>query len=669
MNSLPTPEQILSLLKREGSMVGSRMRGILGITKKSKIAFKQLLAEMQQEGFLDRDDKKQYVPANPRRKANPDAPEDKKPARDERRPAARSRRQKTGAEDSSPPRLLRGILLKKSNEWFVQDPTTHISYRIAQKRRAPGVAGQTIAYSLYPHPRHGQEMLAKPEVSNADITFTELAKEFLRANKLSHRFPAEVETQIKDLERPDATQSQDRMDLRNLQVLCIDPIGARDHDDAISIVQNKKGGWQLGVHIADVSWYVSEGSPLDREACDRAFTQYLPWTAVPMLPEKLSADLCSLVEGEDRFAFSCLMNISDKGEVQDWTFARSVICVTRGITYEQAMDLLEQNDGEVVKLAELTRILRERRFKSGSLELNSPEYQVQFNEQGEPVGLQPRSSVESNFWVEECMLAANRCCARELVKRKLQGIYRTHEPPTAEDIQELYTNEPTLFQGAPVTLKEATRPREPGVNVHATLFKLYKHLVSKAQGDDSKIYRILRSMQKAHYSAEPCGHFALNWQDYSHFTSPIRRYADLWVHRELARSGRQIKAKRWSVVADVCDLISGREIVIQKTERQALKLCGVYLLKDRVGETFAATVNGIEEWGVFVSLSDPQAEGMVRYRDLPGNEYYMFHPEKKMLVGKKSGRTLVRGDAVEVQLLGVNLIKAEADFAILKILK
>lgn len=264
------------------------------------------------------------------------------------------------------------------------------------------------------------------------------------------------------------------------------------------------------------------------------------------------------------------------------------------------------------------------------------------------------------------MLIANNCCAKELKKRGLQGIYRIHEAPDTKDIMELYYMYPNLFQGSPVMLRELGKPRSGDTNLNPTAFKLYEHLIKKAGDDETLTNRILRSMQKAHYDSNSFGHFALNWQDYSHFTSPIRRYADLWCHRELARKGKEIYAERKESVIEVCDLISANEIKNMKTERIAIKTCSCWILKSRIGDNFEATVNGIEEWGIYVSIADPIAEGLVRYRDIAGDDFYVFNPDQGLAFGKRSGRTFRRGDKVMVQLLRVDPLRGQADFSLIE---
>ena len=264
------------------------------------------------------------------------------------------------------------------------------------------------------------------------------------------------------------------------------------------------------------------------------------------------------------------------------------------------------------------------------------------------------------------MLIANQCCAKELKLRGLQGVYRIHEAPDTRDIMELNYLMPDLFKDSPVSLRDIGKPRRGDTNLSPVIFKLYQHLISRAKGDETIINRILRSMQKAHYDSNSFGHFALNWQDYAHFTSPIRRYADLWCHRELSRTGKEVKAPRKSSVIEVCDLISANEIKNQKLERIAIKVCATWLLRDRLGEEFDATVSGVEQWGIYVSVKDPMAEGLVRFREISGNDFYIFNPDKGIVYGKRSGRTFRRGDKVRVQLLRVNPLRGEADFAILK---
>jgi len=471
--------------------------------------------------------------------------------------------------------------------------------------------------------------------------------------KLDKKFSKEI---LQEASKENFSKTKGREDFRHLHIVCIDPDGAKDHDDAISIEQTMHS-YILGVHIADVSHFVKPNSALDKEAQKRGYTQYLPWTAVPMLPEILSSDLCSLKENEVRFAFSCIITLDDKCKVRKYRFVKSIIKVSRSITYKQAMNLYEKKDKEILLLAKVAASLKKTR---DVLEMESSEYQCIFSKNDEPERIVPRESDKSNSWIEECMLAANRCCALELQKRKLSGIYRIHEAPDPKDISEIMQAEPNLFWCSPIDPNKLLKNYNAENSQDKRVFELYSHMVKRAKGNSVLTHRILRSMQKAQYSAKCDGHFALHWKDYAHFTSPIRRYADLWCHRELTGN------KKNTDVNELCKNLNDAEIINQKLERKALKLCASYLLQDQIGQTFKAEIQGIEEFGVFISISSSTiaiADGLVHMRDIPG-DYYVYNESLGILVGKRSGRRFKRGDKVTVKLIKVNPLKGENDFEI-----
>ena len=665
---LPSEDQIIAILRDE-PMVGSRLRSALGLPKKQKMAFKQLLADMVDRGLLKRTSHKEY------QLGDGETVEEKREKRvkkiaeqypeDNRRLGARSRRQ-TGKENET--RVKRGILHQTGEEeWEVHELETGKVYEMCHRRQAPGKEGETISFTLYPHPKLKHSYLAKVDrtAEAMNISWDEVKTKFMEDANLPKDFSPAIKKYVDSVKEPCGKDFKGRVDYRQLTILCIDPEGAMDHDDAISVERTPKG-YRLGVHIADVSYYVPEGSELDEEALERSYTQYLPWTAVPMLPDKLSSNVCSLHQGVDRCAFTCMMELDKHANVLSWDFHRSIVKITKSITYEQAMEMMKNGDDDIKALAEVTALLKQNRTKDGLLEFQSTEFGCKFNEKGEPEKIYPRVTDESNSWVEECMLIANNCCAKELKKRKLQGIYRIHEAPDTKDIMELYYMYPDLFKDSPVMLRDLGKPRSGDTNLNPTAFKLYEHLVKRAAGDETLTNRILRSMQKAHYDSNSFGHFALNWQDYAHFTSPIRRYADLWCHRELARKGAEITAERKNSVIEVCDLISANEVKNQKTERIAIKVCSCWILKSHIGDDFEATVTGIEEWGIYVSIADPIAEGLVRFRDIAGDDFYVFNPDQGLAFGKKSGRTFRRGDKVLVRLLRVDPLRGQADFSIIE---
>ncbi len=662
MQNLPSKEQIVAVVRDE-PMVGSQLRRAMGISKHNKLAFKQLLAEMVGEGSLARTSNKEYTPGKNDVSASDFAEE-----RDNRRPAATSRRKATFDDDES--RVHRGVLSPDGKDWWqVTDSASGKIYEMAHRSKAPGKEGDTIAFTLYPHPKLKHSMLAKVDRSSmeGELSWNDVKAQFMKDASLPAKFSDSIMEFVNKQKEPSEKDLTDgRVDLRGTYILCIDPDGAMDHDDAISVEKRPDGGFHLGVHIADVSHYVPEGSELDDEALTRSFTQYLPWTAVPMLPDRLSSDLCSLHQGVDRLAFSCLMELDAEANVESFEFKKSLVNITAGITYGEAVKRLENGDEHVKALQEVADLLRANRRKTGILELGSTELGCVFDASGEPEKIVPRQENESDHWIEECMLIANQCCAKELERRHLQGVFRVHEAPDTKDIMELYYLMPDLFKDSPISLRELGKPRRGDTNLNPEIFKLYQHLIARAKGDDEIIMRILRSMQKAHYDSNCFGHFALNWQDYAHFTSPIRRYADLWCHRELSRKTREeTDAKRaWDVVS-VCSEISANEVKNQKTERMSLKVCATWLLRKHLGEEFDATVTGVQEWGIYVGVDDPQAEGLVRFRDIAGSDYYVFNPDKGIVFGKRSGKTFGRGDKVHVRLLRANPVRGEADFAIL----
>jgi len=494
---------------------------------------------------------------------------------------------------------------------------------------------------------------------HAADNFETLKTEFMRQAELEKEFPKEALEEAQKFSKEIFTIDKNRENFCCLHIICIDPLGARDHDDAISL-EETRNGYILGVHIADVSHFVKPGSALDTEAKKRGYTQYLPWTAVPMLPDILSGDLCSLQENETRFSFSCIITLDKKGKMLKHRFAKGIIKVSRSITYEQAKELHDKKDKEICLLARVAAHLKKLRVENGMLEMDSTEYKCEFSKKGVPQCIVPRQTGISNSWVEECMLAANKCCAVELQKRKLNGVYRVHEAPDPADLAELMQNEPNLFFDSPIDPHKLLKNYTGNNSQERQIFDLYSHLVKKAKNNPSLTNKILRSMQKACYSDKCTGHFALHWNDYAHFTSPIRRYADLWCHREL--NGKRGK------INDLCTIINESEIKNQRTERKALKFCASYLLKNEIGQTFKAEIQGIEEFGIFISISTPtlaQADGLVHLRDVPG-DFYVYDSAKKTLLGKRTGKRFKKGDKVTVKLIKVNPIKGENDFEIVK---
>lgn len=629
-------------------LTASEMRGHFELDRSDRQNFKHLLRSLVDEGFIRFDARKRIylteVQTTP--KAAP------KPSKQ---------------EQGEKYKLKRGTLFLKQNRWWVQELGSNPErYPLTGVR--PGLKeGQNVQFRLQKGEGRFSE-LAKLASGQTFERFRQLADFFLKKQSLPPFYPNSPLADLDQRKSPAEEGYEGRLDLRHLPVLCIDPLGARDHDDAISFAKKPDGSWELGVHIADVSHYVLENTALDSEARRRSYTQYLPWEALPMLPEQLSSGWCSLVENEDRFALSCLIDLDPLGAVRSFRFAKTVVKVTRSITYEEAQSFKESGDAQLVAYAEMCEALRSQRLKTGVLLLDMPESRVAFDEEGDPVKIESKKSLPSMNWIEECMLIANQCCAKFCVKNKLNGVFRTHEPPQKMDIQELAFNEPDLFKSHPTVREIIDSPDAEGhgMNVDPARFKLYMALVESARGDTLMMRKILRSMSKARYSATPDGHFALNWADYSHFTSPIRRYADLWVHREITKklAGQKIKVQL-DETDEMCEEISEREIINMKNERSAVKLCAAWIMKDQLGETFDGVISGIESFGMFVEIPSTGAEGLLRYQDL-GDDYYEYIPEKDVVVGKRTRKVYKRGDKLKVILSKVNLEDAQLDFVLAK---
>ena len=636
---MPHPDHILQQFRNNPGKQYSAadLREYLMVPRGDRQSFKKLLDSLVREGALQLSQKKRYayVGGKGGDAQNTSSTPVKAVRRRERLPLDRSA---TGTRPVS------------REKWGA----TSAASLSAQGERRPVQRGEARRSSWRNRDREQQE--------RREITFQELTKAFLSRFDLHEEFSPEIHEEISRVSLSIEEEMANREDCRDLYTLCIDPIGARDHDDATSTMAKPDGGWELWVHIADVSYYVPEGGALDLEARDRGFTQYLPWQAVPMLPEELSTGACSLVVNEDRLAFSCHMQISPEGDVTEYRFVKTVVRVDAAPDYEEAQRLAEEGEQACVELRDLSRLLRSRREEIGVLALDMPETKVVFDEKEEPVRIEQRQPIESMRWIEDCMLATNQCCARFMKERKTQGLYRIHPAPIPQDITELYSKQPNLFRNtgfSPRALYEIEMGDGAGSAVVPPLFDLFRKLVLNAEGDVEKLRMVLRAMQKARYSISPLGHFALTWPDYAHFTAPIRRYADLWCHRVMFLS-IEGQRRRYKGVEEMAEIVSEREIEVMKCERQASKLCAVWIVRDRVGDVFQGKITGLSEWGMWVELIGTGAEGVVRYEAIR-DDWYSYDPEKERAVGRRSHKMYRRGDAMEVRLIRVNLERYELD--------
>ena len=669
MQSIPKAHEIINHIssKNYKPSSSSQLRAYYKITKKAKKAFKKLLHSLVERGELQVDHRKIYTIASKNgRSKRGEITENKSQSRGKPRENRRdrdrdNRKQKALITEG----LTKAVIKRDGRIWKVYPFDKNIEPQVVRfKDVRQAKEGALVFYSLE---EEGGKDYAKIEVQVERVTdFSQIANTFLNNAGLPPDFPVEVQAEIKKIRNVTKVSARSREDYTSKHTVCIDPIGARDHDDAISL-EKTSTGWELGVHIADVSHYVKEDTFLDEEAKERSFTQYLPWMAVPMLPEKLSSNLCSLRQGEDRLAFSCIVTLSPRGIIKDFRFAKTVINVDESISYEDAQERLSQKNDAIANLSKVTRYLKARRLKSGIMELSLPESKVLFDDDLNPIDFTYKEYLESQSWIEECMLLANQCCAKFMIQNDLPGIYRTHESPAWEDFEELLEAEPLLTKGLRFNMGSLKNDWEGENNVNKKVFSVYQHMVEQAKTKDNPIlmYKILRSMKKARYEAFPNGHFALNWSDYLHFTSPIRRYADLWVHRQMSKflTGTRITDTEDEAI-EISNKISDKEITIQKNERTAKKVCMSWIFQDFVGDTFEGIINGVEEFGLFVELKNYPAEGLVRFQDIPG-DYYVCYKEKGYVEGRKSKRRFVMGDPVFVEVLKVNPTRGEIDFKIL----
>ena len=484
----------------------------------------------------------------------------------------------------------------------------------------------------------------------------------IRKYHLPTEFPSDVLEQAERIpERVEAQQIAGREDLRNQFIVTIDPDDARDFDDAINVEKLANGGWQLGVHIADVAAYVEPGSALDREARLRGNSVYLPDRVIPMLPERLSNGVCSLKPEVDRLTHSVFIQFDKRGVAKSARFARSVIRSAHRLTYKEAYAILtslpRDRLGERLHLAwELAVLLRRKRFEHGALDLDFPEVKVWVDTQGKPVRLERVENDESHQLIEEFMLVANEAVARELKKRAIPTIYRVHENPDPEKLAEY--REFALSFGYKV-----------GDLTHrAELQRLLAETRGKPEEQALKV-GLLKSLKRARYDPQPLGHYGLAKTNYLHFTSPIRRYADLVVHRAL---GSDTAARRpyhmgMAEIASIAEHISTTERNAADAEIDATQMKKLEFFQQQLAgrkpQMFSATVVDVRNYGLMVELPDALITGLIHVSSLT-DDFYVFEPARRQLIGRRSRKRFSIGDDLSVFVARVDIFKRQVDFAI-----
>ena len=496
----------------------------------------------------------------------------------------------------------------------------------------------------------------------------------IRKYHLPTEFPKAV---LEEAERiPEAVKEEmfeGREDLRDKFIVTIDPDDARDFDDAINVERIPGGGWRLGVHIADVAAYVAPGGALDREAYQRGNSVYLPDRVIPMLPERLSNGVCSLKPDVNRLSHSVFLEFAKEGRTKSTRFARTVIRSARRLTYREAYAILKSppNDQLAKRLHiawELASLLRQNRFKQGSLDLDFPEVKVRLDSEGKPIQLERIENDESHQLIEEFMLAANEAVARELKNRLIPTVYRVHENPDPEKLAEY--RELILSYGYKVG----------DLSKRTELQRLLASLAGKPEEQALKI-GLLKSLKRARYAPQSLGHYGLAKNNYTHFTSPIRRYADLVVHRGLAsieaQSGRVGALRRPDAAAQrpyqivsitsIAEHISDTERVAAEAEMDGVKMKKLEFfqrqLDARDPQVFRATVLEVKNFGLLVELPDVLLTGLVHVSSLT-DDFYAFDPAQRRLIGRQSRRRFSVGDELRVFVARVDVFKRQVDFAI-----
>lgn len=481
---------------------------------------------------------------------------------------------------------------------------------------------------------------------------------------LPYKYPESVEAEAQKI--PDTISAEEiakREDFRGVTTCTIDPRDAKDFDDALSIRQLDNGNWEVGVHIADVTHYVKEGGIIDKEGESRATSVYLVDRTIPMLPERLSNGLCSLRPNEDKLCYSAIFEMNEEADIVKYRVTRTVINSDRRFTYEEAQDIIETGEGdyknEILKLDELAKKLRKKRFDNGAIAFEREEVRFEIDANGKPLSVYFKESKDSNKLIEEFMLLANKTVA-EFIGKVPKGkkaktfVYRIHDLPNPEKME----NMAQFVRGFGYKVKT----EGSNTAVSKSINKLLDDVHNKPE--ENLISTIaIRAMAKAVYSTSNIGHYGLAFDYYTHFTSPIRRYPDMMVHRLLTRymeGGRSVNEQECE---NECKHCSDMEQLAANAERASIKYKQVEFMADKIGVVFKAVISGITEWGIYAEIEENKCEGLVPMRELD-DDFYEFDEKNYRLKGRRTKREYCLGDEIEIKVMKANLERKQLDFTI-----
>ena len=565
-----------------------------------------------------------------------------------------------------------GTYQKSRNFGFVvpDDKKLGTDIYVSKKNALKAKNNQKVVVEITKQPKNGKSAEGKiieiiGYIDQAGVDMLSLVKEY----GLPYDFPVEVVKEAKKIKQEiDENDIANRKDLRNQEIFTIDGEDAKDLDDAVNVQKLDNGNYILEVHIADVSYYVKEGSLLDKEALVRGTSVYMINRVIPMLPTELSNGICSLNAGVDRFAISCVMEIDQKGKVVSSDVFKSVIRVTERMSYTNVQKILDNSDKKVVKryekyishfklMEELAHILKDRRSKDGSLNLDLPETKVILDERGFAIDITKYEMYFANEIIEQFMLTANETIAEKFYWLEAPFIYRVHENPDIDKVKEL--NKFLFNMGYRVKCNNE--------EVHPTAFA---HVLNEAKGKpEERVISnlILRTLKVARYESENKGHFGIASKYYCHFTSPIRRYPDLFIHRIISRYLKQSyilseeeKEKYSTQATKYAEISSECEKIAQKVERESVDIKIAEYMEGHIGEEYDGIISSITSFGVFVEL-DNTAQGLVRFDKL-GDEYFIYDENMKTLQGEKTKTMYHIGDKMRVRVIRADKLSRQIDF-------